>query len=66
MPDRVRIFGSDDSDHLDLVRDGEEVRFTHYKLLPVQTAAQQSLWADVAMVSMSWANLLEAIETLKG
>lgn len=66
LSESVRIFGPDESDHLDLVRDGEQVSFVHYKLLPVETVGQQSTWADVAMVSMDWARLLEAIDELKG
>ena len=66
MSHRVRIFGGDDTDHLDLVRENGEVRFMHYKLLPVNTVGQQTLWADVAMVTMDWAELLKAIDQLKG
>lgn len=66
MSDRVRIFGPDDGEHLDLVREGGEVRFTHYKMLPVNVGSEQLTWAEVAMVTMDWGELLKAIDKLKG
>ncbi len=40
------IFGTENSEHLRIERNGDEITFTSHELAPVSKMSQQTLWRD--------------------